>query len=371
MQTNIESMSGKRPKPLWPSAQRVHTILKTHGPLGTKRIVKLLPPLLRNLSGVRSRIAELRAHGLVVTEDLALNGRNLRAHRAVGNLPAAANEHVEIQNPASHDGTTAAAASAVSRSSCNLVYLDEENAFMERFSPQPRTVTIEWVSQAWLVRFLPVGLGERNLWFARMGQHWMNKQPIICPKCVSPDFGGDPNAECPVCYVAELLNATDNEALSKFGLKLKANLNYLTHCLVYQIDTGRGEIQEMSKNEILKPWEFHLDTRTFTKLMDYFRRGVATSRPFSVLDLEKGNDFWATRTTKGTRLDRQDPGPVFGLSDPNYEQKIDQIWSAIAQPRVKIPTLKELETFARKAVVAARKNASASPDGSPSPVKER
>ena len=235
-----------------------------------------------------------------------------------------------------------------------LAYLHEEMMFIEQHAPSTdRRVNIEKVNQAWLVRFLPVGLGERNLWYVRLGQHWMNKQPIYCPKCVSTDFGGDANAECPVCEMAELLNAEDNEAVSNYGFRLKANLTYLTYCLVYQIDPGRGETQEMPESEVLKPWAFHHDTSTFTELVDYFRRGTTASRPFSVLDLEKGNDFWATRTTEGTRLDRQDPGPVFDLADPAYKQKIDQVWSAITLPRIKIPTLKELDMFARKAEAAA------------------
>jgi hypothetical protein len=209
------------------------------------------------------------------------------------------------------------------------------------------------------------------MWYVRLGQHWMNKQPIYCPKCVGQDFGGDLNAECPVCEMAELLNAEDNEAVSQYGLKLSVSLSYLTYCLVYQIDPGRGETQEMTEREVLKPWEFHLDTGTFTELVDYFRRGVTASRPFSVVDLEKGNDFWATRTTKGIRLDRQDPGPVFDLSDPNYKQKIDTVWNAITLPRIKIPTPKELETFARKAEAAALKVVPDTQGGSQSPGRNR
>jgi hypothetical protein len=235
-----------------------------------------------------------------------------------------------------------------------LAALAEERQFQEAHQKNKvRRVKIEKVNQAWLVRFLPVGLGERSLWFVRLGQHWMNKQPIFCPKCVSQDFGGDPNAECPVCNMAELLNAEDDEAVSNYGFRLKANLTYLTYCLVYQIDPGRGETQEMPESEVLKPWEFQHYKSSFDELMDYFRRGVTASRPFSVLDLEKGNDFWATRTTKGTRLDRLDPGPIFDLADANYEQKLDQVWGAITQPRIKLPTLKELETFACKAEAAA------------------
>lgn len=235
-----------------------------------------------------------------------------------------------------------------------LAALEEERQFSDNHQKsKARRVKIEKVNQAWLVRFLPVGLGERNLWYLRLGQHWANKRPIFCPRCVSPDLGGDPNAECPVCEMAKNLNASEDEAISSYGFKLKANLTYLTYCLVYQIDTGHGETQEMPESEVLKPWEFQHYKSSFDELMDYYRRGVTDSRPFSVMDLEKGNDFWATRTVKGTRLDRQDPSPIFDLADPRYDAKIAEAWGAITPLNIKMPTLKDLSIFAHKAEDAA------------------
>ena len=235
-----------------------------------------------------------------------------------------------------------------------LAYLDAERQFQDTHQKnKTRRVKFEKVNEAWLVRFLPVGLGERNLWFVRNGQHWLNKVPIVCPQCVSPDFGGSEDAPCPVCELAEALNAESDDFVSTFGFKLRANITYLTYCLVYEIDPGRGDTQVMSESEILKPWEFQHYKSSFDELINYFRRGVTSKRAYSVLDLERGNDFWALKTTKGVRLDRQEPAPIFDADDAAREAKIDQIFNSITQPKIKIPTLKELETFARKAEAAA------------------
>ena len=234
-----------------------------------------------------------------------------------------------------------------------LAFLDAERQFTEmRGGGKVRRVKIEKVNQAWLVRFLPVALGESGLFFVRQGQHWYNKIPIVCPRNVSPDFGGDENAECVVCDLADRLNAEDHEEVSTFGFKLRVNPVWLTYCLVFQIDPGRGEVQDMLPAEYMRPWEFVMYKGTFDELSDYFRRGKTATRELSVLDPKKGNDFWATKTTKGIRLDRQDPGPMFELG-PTFEKQLNQVLSAVQEPKIIIPTAKQLETYARKAEAAA------------------
>jgi hypothetical protein len=233
-----------------------------------------------------------------------------------------------------------------------IASLDEERQIIQRQSlPTPREVNIEKVNQAWLVRFLPVGLGSRNLWYVRLAQHRIYDQAITCPRYASPDFGGGPNAQCPVCELSDTLQAQLNEERSIFGFELRANFTYLTYCLVYQIDPGRGETEKMPEAEIIKPWRFRHATSSFLELIDYFLRGVNNARPYSFLDLERGNDFWATRTTKGIHLERQDPAPIFE-KDANYEAKLDAIFNAITQPKIDIPTLGELEAFATNANAA-------------------
>lgn len=234
-----------------------------------------------------------------------------------------------------------------------LAYLDAERQFNEqRGGGKTRRVKIEKVNQAWLVRFLPIALGQSSLFYVRQGQHWHNKTPIVCPRWASVDFGGDENADCPVCELSDRLNAEDHEEVSKFGWGIRAQTTWITYCLVYQVDPGRGEITELSSNEVLRPWEFNLYKGTFEELSDYFRRGRTASRPWSVLDPKKGNDFWATKTNKGIRLDRQDPQPMFSL-DGNFDKSYNTVMNAVAEPKIKIPTSSQLAVFARKAEAAA------------------
>ncbi len=235
-----------------------------------------------------------------------------------------------------------------------LAYLEEERRFNEtRGGSRIRRVKIEKPGQAWLVRFLPVALGQSGLFYVRDGKHWVHKTPITCPRSLSTDFGGDPQAFCPVCDLAETLNAEDHEEVSKFGYRLRANVTYITYCVVFEIDLGRGDNQVMSQNEILRPWEFVHYQGSFDELTNYFKRGKTAQRPWSVLDLKKGNDFWATKVKgKGIRLERNDPGPILTL-DANFDKYVGQIMAAIHEPKLSVPTEKQLETFARKAEAAA------------------
>jgi len=219
-----------------------------------------------------------------------------------------------------------------------------------RSGPKVRRVKIDKLNEAWLVRFLPVALGPSNLFYVRIGQHWLNKKPIFCPRNVAPDFGGDPDASCAVCDMSDRLLAENEEELSDKGWKLHANVVHLTYCCVFAVDpgSGRGEIQNLPQAETLRPWEFTHFKTSFEELTDFFRRGRSASRPLSVLDLRAGNDFWVTKTSKGMRLDRNDPTPIFELT-PDFNKKVATVMNAIQDPKIVIPTEKQLAIFAQKA----------------------
>ena len=234
----------------------------------------------------------------------------------------------------------------------NLRYLNDESSFIESHSiTKARQVRFNKLNEAWLVRFLPVSIQGR--WFARHGLHGLQQTSITCPRWVSPDFGGDPDAECPVCELALSLSANQNKAVSESGQNLCAKLRHITYCLVFKIDPGLGEMQEQPQSEILKPWVFEHDQTSFVQLMDYFRRGAGEKRPNSVLDLERGNDFWATKTKKGICLDRQDASSALNFGLPGCNADLDRIINSITQPAIKVPTREEMKGFALSAESAA------------------
>jgi hypothetical protein len=225
--------------------------------------------------------------------------------------------------------------------------IDAERQFMaQQQGSSSRRVKIDKVNQAWLVRFLPVRLGPGKLFYVRNAMHWLHKRPISCPRNLHPDFGGDPEAECPVCAKSDELNDHHSEEVSKFGYSIRANVQWITYCLCFQIDPGRGDVEEMPASEIMRPWEFHMYKGTYDELINYYRRGVKKS-PDSVLDLRLGNDFWATKTAKGILLDKQDPTPIFEEND-QFEALVAKVISQVKPPKIKLPSLEQLDTFAKK-----------------------
>jgi len=227
-----------------------------------------------------------------------------------------------------------------------LKRMQGEDAFLQSQTRGSRRVKLER-GQNWIVRFLPARLGPDGLWFARIAKHWMNKLPIVCPRNTAEDFGGDPDCDCPVCAVADELNDSPDEIISKFGYKAKANAQYLTYCIVWEKD---GIQQPMS--EILNPYEFNHYRSTFEELKGFYLAGARKSTN-SVLDYEKGNDFSVNRTGKGLRLDKQDSSPIFDSADPKYADWIAKIEAACKTPKVVIPTHEQLQVFAQKLQAAA------------------
>lgn len=219
--------------------------------------------------------------------------------------------------------------------------MQSDEAFMETQRSGARRVKLER-GQNWIVRFLPARMGPDGLWYARIARHWMNRLPIVCPRCTAADFGGDPDRECPVCLLADELNGSPDEAISKFGYKAKANSQFLTYCVVFEKD---GVEQPMS--EVLNPYEFWHYRSTWEELKGFYLAGGRKS-PDSVFDYEKGNDFSVNKTAKGLRLDKQDSTTIFDTSNPKYADWIKKLESAMKTPKVVIPKLDQLQTFADK-----------------------
>ena len=124
-----------------------------------------------------------------------------------------------------------------------LKRMQGEDSFLQSQTRGSRRVKLNR-GQNWIVRFLPAQMGPDGLWFARIAKHWMNKLPIVCPRNTAEDFGGDPDCECPVCTLADELNDSADEIISKFGYKSKANhLTYLGDSTIGRnVNIGAGTI---------------------------------------------------------------------------------------------------------------------------------
>jgi len=228
----------------------------------------------------------------------------------------------------------------------NLIEYDSESRYIQSTSRAARRVKMKR-GDSWLVRFLPAKLGPKGLWYARLGRHWLNQKPVYCPKHTAPDFGGDPDAWCPVCEEADRLNDSTSDAIKDIGWEGRAQAQWTTFCLVFEKSTGAGPIA-VPDNEILLPYEFSHYKNSFEELMGFYRNHLRSSNPRSVLDWIKGSDFWANKTAKGIRLDRvEDARPALDNlveGDP----RIKKIEDGMKLPKVVMPTDKELQEFADK-----------------------
>lgn len=229
-----------------------------------------------------------------------------------------------------------------------LKRMQGEDTYLQSQTRGSRRVKLER-GHNWIVRFLPAQMGPDGLWFARIARHWFNKLPIICTRNTAEDFGGNPEAECPVCALADELNDSADDVISKFGYKAKANPQFLTYCIVWE---KNGIQQPMS--EVLVPYEFWHYRNTWEELKGFYVAGGRKS-PNSVLDYELGNDFSVNKTAKGVRLDKQDSSPIFDSADVHYAEWIKKLESAMKTPKVTIPTLEQLEVFAQKLQEAANR----------------
>ena len=222
-----------------------------------------------------------------------------------------------------------------------LAACDYEGQFLQAQSNARRRIKMER-GKMWLIRFLPAKLGPKGTWFARVAQHWLSMKPIICPRNTSPDFGGDPDADCPCCDVAASLNDSPDPDISKFGFKSFGQPQWLTYCVVFEKD-GVAQIMR----EVLLPYEFAHYKSSFEELMAFYKAGLRRS-PDSVFDYRMGNDFVVTRTGKGMKLDKQDGGPIFDLKEANYKSYIEKIEAGIKLPKIVIPTNDQLYIFSQK-----------------------
>ena len=223
-----------------------------------------------------------------------------------------------------------------------LAAMKEEVSFLQSQQRGARRIKLEKGHQM-IVRFLPAKLGPRNLWYARIAKHWLNKVPITCPRLTAEDFGGDRSIQCPVCLISDELNDDRDKDTSAFGWRLAANPQYLTYCILWEKDDVK-----MPMNEVIIPYEFQLAKATWEELRGFYQGGSNKS-PDSVLDYHKGNDFSVIRTNKGTRLDKLTPSSaIFDEDDKNFDVFIKKIDAAMKNPKVQIPTAAQLEAFADK-----------------------
>lgn len=225
-----------------------------------------------------------------------------------------------------------------------LTNIAKETRYIESTSHKSRQVKLN-KGDSWLMRFIPVLMGEKpnQSFWARVAKHWMNKKYVVCPRHTDAACGGDPEAYCPVCEVADKLMDSPNKAEADFAYQARATSQWLVWCIVLEKGKGDGELL----SEVLTPYEFWMYRPVYEEFIGYFKNNTRRS-PMSIFDYKLGNDFSLSRTAKGLRLDKQDSGPIFDLDDKKFVEKVDKIEGQCKTPRPTMATEKQLDEFADK-----------------------
>lgn len=204
---------------------------------------------------------------------------------------------------------------------------------------------------AWLIRILPFPQGPNREPFARLAQHWIGGRTVMCKTDTSPNFGGDPSYDCPICATAAACKneARDDDERDEF-YQVEARIAYRCYCLVIRKEDDRSRVDEMSGDEILIPHEFNIAKSSFAALSAKIDRSKSRpgAPPLGLLDLEKGTDLWAVRDKKNSLtfdLSEEGPQPIFTL-DEFFDEKLARVWKQLKQPTVKFQSEERLASIA-------------------------
>jgi hypothetical protein len=202
-----------------------------------------------------------------------------------------------------------------------------------------RRVKIE-KGESWLVRFIPFPMGKNGAFYARIAYHWIDRKSTLCIRNTGPAFGGDPDYDCPVCAAAnKLYNETASEPVRLFAYKAMGHPRWRTLCLVVEKNNTSIEGEEL-----YLPYEFDLSKTTFTGWSDMLLRDQkkGTSKQ-GFLDLDTGCDILASRPNIAIQLQRENAGPILGISDNDkLDRVIDRIWKRCSPPQLTLPARTQL-----------------------------
>ena len=233
---------------------------------------------------------------------------------------------------------------------------EDEDRVDSSVSKSERRVKID-LNHTWMLRLLPVKVGSDNQHYVRLAQHWWNKSPMYCPRYLSQSWGGNPDYACPVCSASERLLESSVETIRDIGYESRVQLRRKMWCVVFDMEDAHSRRDTMSLDEVLNPYSIEMSKTTwedFKKMQNWaLNRRKTQGSDLGILDLETGCNILAMQTKKGVRLDRQDSEPIFDINDPDWDNKIGQIWSRIRKPVIVIPTDDQLIQLAMKIEEAA------------------
>ncbi len=232
-----------------------------------------------------------------------------------------------------------------------LAALDEERGAMASSGRNFRQLTLK-AGESALARFLPVEMGPKKTWFARIARHWGSvlKRPVLCVRQTSPNFGGNPEAPCLLCDLEAEFSQSRNKETQEDARRLGAYPRILTYLFVFETTDDRGHRLPTAQSELYVPNDYWVSKEGWKEIDHLWRRSLEKNPPFGFLDPVTGYDFTISRDRRnGYRHSREDPAPI------EKNRSVDEMLSIIDKAFAKIkkvdttpPTEEELEAMAAK-----------------------
>lgn len=192
-----------------------------------------------------------------------------------------------------------------------LAILDEEREYATSQARFSMRLQLERGDTA-LVRFLPVQMGARKLWFLRVGRHWINRRPYLCKRTSSPDIGGDPDYACPLCEMCEEHLQSRDEDTANAAFRATANPQWVVYCVVWERGERGRDPRPVPRSELYVPYETWVTRDAWLELSAIMKRSQHKGElPLGILDPERGCDIWMTKDKRGVlHFDKQDSQPI-------------------------------------------------------------
>jgi hypothetical protein len=234
--------------------------------------------------------------------------------------------------------------------------LDNEREYAASRDNSPRRLKLGKGERA-LVRILPVNLmadqAERRQWYARVGFHWYDKRFVICPRTTQPIFGGNPDARCPVCDVADKYVNDKDETVRKKASMASTFPNWLVYVLVWEFyKKGDDQPTYLSKTDQFVPHSFWLKRPSWLDVSDAFKRSLRRVPDFGILNPLEGYDIMLRKDMRGNlTIQREEDPTSISKSIKTFEDGmayVDEIFSKVRCERLNPSSDKELLDFSRK-----------------------
>jgi len=223
-----------------------------------------------------------------------------------------------------------------------LAELDAESRSIASTSTRFVRLTLEKNDEATL-RILPASL-MGNLWYAKIAKHWIGKKggAIVCPKLTHPRLGGDPNATCPVCDFVEKNRNHKRATVANKAFSASGKVSYTVYCLV-RSSTSRAFRAEHKDTA----HEFTLYPTAMDELLSLYRRQA--KRDSYIEDAYQGTDIFCRRGKSGTKIELDEPCPLYPESDKaKLEKRIKAIMATINFKAPEMPSHRDLDKFSAK-----------------------